>query len=298
MPGRAAAQGARAVVTQVVPATLCTIGDLQRAGRRHRQDGEDIVVAAVVNQHRDAGGVCHLQQLRRRAEIERPATAGGERLAKAQLAARVIDAADRGIAAIERTAAVADGDAVRGEAQTAGGDGVARMQHARIVEGVVGGEHRFALGRVKDELALPGGSVIRQRRFDLRGGDEFFHDARQADGLRVGADGLDQRLDAIVRGAVGDVRLHQQTRWVGVGDGRIIGADKIRGERGRGLHLDHGAHKILAVRRGKGAVLGADADNLHVLLLGGVALFDLAQAIDVADQRQGLIGALIRLDDA
>ena len=208
MPGRAAAQGARAVVTQVVPATLCTIGDLQRAGRRHRQDGEDIVVAAVVNQHRDAGGVCHLQQLRRRSKVERPRPAAAQCLAKAQLAARVIDRADRGIAAIERTAAVADGDAVRRETQTAGGNGIARVQHAGIVEGVVGGEHRFALGRVKNELALPGGGVICQRRLHLRGRHQFFHDARQADGLRVGADGLNQRFDAIVRGAVRDVRLH------------------------------------------------------------------------------------------
>ena len=83
-----------------------------------------------------------------------------------------------------------------------------------------------------------------------------------------------------------------------MGDGWIIGADKIRGERGRGLHLDDRADKILAVRRGKGAVFGGDADNLDVLLLGGVAIFDLAQAIDITDQRQGLIGALIRLDDA
>ena len=167
MPGRAAAQGARAVVTQVVPATLCTIGDLQRAGRRHRQDGEDVVVAAVVDEYRDGCGVCHLQQLGCRAEVERPDAAGGEGLAKAQLAAGVVHRADRSIAAVEGAAAVADGDALHGEAQTAGGDGVACVQHGTVIDGIVGGKHRLAARRIKDDLALPGGGVINQRRFDL-----------------------------------------------------------------------------------------------------------------------------------
>ena len=137
------------------------------------------------------------------------------------------------------------------------------------------------------------------RGLHLRGGDEFFHQGRYLKRHDALADGLDQRLDPVILRAVGDVRLAQFAHRVGVGDGGIIDADKIGGERGTYLHFDHGADKILARRRiRKCPVLAADADNLDVLLLLRVAALVLPQAIDVADQRQRLAGTLIRLDDA
>ena len=79
---------------------------------------------------------------------------------------------------------------------------------------------------------------------------------------------------------------------------RCLSTDKIMGERGRGLHLDDRAHKINAVVRGKGTVFTADADDLHILLDGGIARLVLTQTVHVANQRQRLAGALIGLDDA
>ena len=220
-------------------------------------------------------------------------------LGKAQLAMRVIDGTDGAVVDDEVAATVADFGRVEDKAETAGGDGVARVEDAVAIEGNRAVEAALPFSGVKNQLLLAGGGEVGVRGLDLRGGDELFHQRGDAQSHDALADGLDQWLDAVILRAVGDVRLAQFARRVGVGDGGIIHADKIGGERRRNLHLDHRADKILARRGvGKCPVLAADADDLDVLLLLRVAALVLAQAIDVADQRQRLAGALIRLDDA
>ena len=298
MPRRAAAQGACAVIAQVVPATLRTIGDHERAGSRHRQNGHAVVVAAVVDGDANAGGVRHLQKLCRRAEVQRP-PAIGDGLAKAQLATGVIHRTDRPVAAVEGAAAVVDGHGADDEADAAGGDGVARIQHRRVVERHIARQHALAAGGVKDELLLPGGGEVGERGLHLRGRDEFLHQRRHAQRLHPGLDRRRQRLDAVILGAVGDMRLAQLARRVGITDGRVINADKIGRQRGGQLQFDHGADKILAAGHvGKGAVERGDADDLDVLLHLRIAAFVLAQTIDIAHLWQRLVGALIRLDNA
>ena len=299
MSGRAAAQGAGAVIAQVVPAPLRAVGDDQTARRRHRQDGHAVVVGAVVDGDRDAGGVRHLKKLGGRAEIERPPAAGVDTLGKAQLAVGVIDGADGAVVDDEVAATVADFGGVEDKAEAAGGDGVARVEDAVAIEGNRADEAALPFSGVKNQLLLAGGGEVGVRGLDLRGRHQFFHQRGDFEGHHPLADGLRQRFDAVILRAVGNVGLAQLARRVGIGDGGVIDADKIGGERGTYLHFDHGADKILA-RRGisKCPVLAVDADDLDVLLLLRVAALVLTQAIDVADQRQRLAGALVRLDDA
>ena len=295
---RAAAQGAGAVIAQVVPATLRAVAHHQRAGGRHRQNGHAVVVAAVVDGDTNAGGICHLQKFCRRAEVQRP-PAISDRLGKAQLASGVIHRTDRPVAAVEGAAAVVDGHGADDEADAAGGDGVARIQHRRVVERHIARQHALAAGGVKDELLLPGGGEVGERGLHLRGGDEFLHQRRHAQRLHPGLDRRRQRLDAVILGAVGDMRLAQLARRVGITDGRVINADKIGRQRGGQLQFDHGAHKILAAGHiRKGAVKRRNADNLNVLLHLRVAELVLPQTIDIPHLWQWLVGALVGLDDA
>ena len=220
-------------------------------------------------------------------------------LGKAQLAVGVIDGTDGAVVDDEVAATVTDFGRVEDKAEAAGGDGVARVEDAVAIEGDRADEAALPFGGVKNQLLLTGGGEVGVRGLDLRGRHQFFHQRGDFEGHDALADGLDQWLDAVILRAVGDVRLAQFARRVGVGDGGIIDADKIGGERGTYLHFDHGADKILA-RHGisKCPVLAADTDDLDVLLLLRIALFVLTEAIDVADQRQRLAGALVRLDDA
>ena len=167
MPGGAAAQGTRAVIAQVVPAPLCAVGDDQTARRRHRQDGHTVVVSAVVDGDRDAGGVRHLQKFRGRPEIERPPATRVDTLGKAQLAVGVIDGADGAVVDDEVAATVADFGGVEDKAEAAGGDGVARVEDAVAIEGNRADEAALPFSGVKNQLLLASGGEVGVRGLDL-----------------------------------------------------------------------------------------------------------------------------------
>ena len=171
---REAAQGAGAVVAQVVPASLRAVGDLQAARRGRGIDGHHVVVGAGGERHRNRGGVGDFEQLGGGAEVQRDAVTGG--FGKEQFAARVIDTAHRVVVEVERAATVGDFATGSGQAQAAGQYRIAGMDGGTGIERAV--EHRchLAARRVKQHLPLPGGGEIDHRRFDLAGGHELFHD--------------------------------------------------------------------------------------------------------------------------
>ena len=290
-------EAAAAVVAQIVPAALRAVGDLQAARRRGGVDGLHVVVAPVVVDDADAGAVRHLNKFGGRAEGRLPGTAA-DVLGEGQDAARVVHRADGIVTRVQRPATVVEGAAARAEGERAGQDGVAEMDGRALVERRGGSEGDGACGGSGENLRLPGGGKVGQRRFHLRCRHQFFHQGRHADFERLRFRVRHQRLDSVILRAVGNVGFPDFARRLRLARLRIIYPGKVGGERGRGLHLHHRFHKLLPFRCGKGALFRGDADDLDVLLHLWITARLLPQTVHIANQRQRLAGALIGLDDA
>ena len=171
--GADAAQGTGAVVAQVIPAALRTVGDLQAARRRGGVDGHDVVVGACPRRYGYCCRIRHLQVLGSGAAVQRPAAT--KVFVNRDAPGGVIDGADVVAGTADDAAAVARINTANDQAQAAGEDGAPRIDHCPLVERQVAVNAVFLARGVKEDLLLASSGEIHQRRFDLTGGYQLFH---------------------------------------------------------------------------------------------------------------------------